>query len=208
MRGIGTRRSVSVAELEQIKFSVIPLEGEWREAIGQPERNATIFIYGPPKNGKTYASLSLAKALLPFFQKIAYNPLEMGISLSLRQAIDRTMFDPAQAKKIMLLNREKPDQLIARMSKKKAPGVIITDSLQYSGMNYRQYSDFKEQTVGKMKIWLSHADGKKPKGEVARSVQYDADVIIYVEGFTATCEGRYGGGGAVTIWPEGAQRFN
>jgi len=42
---------------------------------------------------------------------------------------------------------------------------------------------------------------------VAKSVKYDANIIIRVEGFRAFATGRYGGGDPYTIWEEGALKY-
>lgn len=43
----------------------------------------------------------------------------------------------------------------------------------------------------KLFIFISHADGKNPKGGVADSIRYDCSCKIYVEGFRAVAASRY-----------------
>jgi hypothetical protein len=54
---------------------------------------------------------------------------------------------------------------------------------------------------------VSHAEGKEPKGNVAKSVRYDAFVKIWVEGYKAFPQSRFGGGNEFVIWPAGAQKY-
>ena len=53
------------------------------------------------------------------------------------------------------------------------------------------------------------ADGSQPVGRTAKSVMFDADEKIWVEGHIAFSKGRYIGanGGSYVIWKEGAERY-
>jgi len=202
----GCKRAVSIMELENTRFSGLNFEGQWKSAMGSPDRTGTILIYGPPKNGKTYFSLQFAKYLTQFGH-VAYNALEMGTGLSLKKAVLEVGFNSEEKRRIVLLNREPIAELSLRLEKRKSPPFVFIDSLQYLGISYRQYLAFKEQNKHKLIIFLSHADGKQPRGEVAKSIQYDADIIIRVEGFKAFSAGRYGGGDSITVWTEGAEKY-
>jgi hypothetical protein len=60
----------------------------------------------------------------------------------------------------------------------------------------------------KLIIFISHASGKRPKGNAAVSVMYDATLKIWVEGFKAFSKGRFfGKTGEYTIWDEGAEKY-
>nr|DAL37874.1 MAG TPA_asm: hypothetical protein [Caudoviricetes sp.] len=75
-------------------------------------------------------------------------------------------------------------------------------------MNYREYIRFKEAHRDKLIIFISHAQGKAPRGSAAQSVMYDATLKIWVEGFKAFSKGRFiGEKGEYTIWDEGANRY-
>ncbi|MEA4949586.1 MAG: ATP-dependent serine protease, partial [Petrimonas sp.] len=51
-------------------------------------------------------------------------------------------------------------------------------------------------------------DGKQPAGRAAKSVMYDADMKIWVEGYRAISKGRYiGEKGYFDVWPEKALRY-
>ena len=59
----------------------------------------------------------------------------------------------------------------------------------------------------KLFIFISHGEGREPKGNVAKSVKYDAFVKIYVEGFKAFSQSRFGGGAEYVIWDSGARTY-
>lgn len=205
-RRSSVRRALSIMELETTQFDGLDFDGQWKSAMGSPDRSGTILIYGPPKNGKTYFSLMFAKYLTRFGH-VAYDALEMGTGLGLKMAIKETGFCADEKRRIVLLNRESIEDLSSRLKKKKSPSIIFIDSLQYTGLNYKQYISFKEQNGSKLIIFLSHADGKQPKGEVAKSIQYDADIIVRVEGFKAFPASRFGGGEPIIVWNEGSEKY-
>jgi hypothetical protein len=107
----------------------------------------------------------------------------------------------------LFLDKESLEDMRNRLSKRRSAQVVIIDSLQYTGLKYREYIELKDSFRNKIFIFISHADGKEPKGEVARSVKYDAFVKILVEGFKAFPQSRFGGGEPYTIWDKGAEKF-
>ena len=140
------------------------------------------------------------------FGRVAYNSLEEGASESVKQALIRFNMKEV-SRRMILLDKEPIVELTERLKRRKSPDVIVIDSLQYSGMNYKQYKDLRDQFNNKLFIFISHADGKKPAGRVAASVKYDAFVKIRVEGHKAFSISRYGGGVPYTIWSEGADQY-
>ena len=56
-------------------------------------------------------------------------------------------------------------------------------------------------------IYVSHVDGKKPEGNVAKRIWRDANVAWRVEGFKAFPVGRYGGGEPIIVAEELAEEY-
>jgi len=181
-------------------------KGEWKECFGRPEKAGTWIIYGHPKNGKTSFAIKLCKYLTNF-ERVLYNSLEEGVSLSLKQAFVRENMMEVEGR-MWVLNREPVADLLIRLEKQRSPRITVIDSLQYSGMNYTTYKKFKERFPDKLFIFISHAEGKQPAGRIAQSIRYDANVIIRVDQFVAYPDGRYGGGKPFVIWEEGRERRN
>ena len=94
-----------------------------------------------------------------------------------------------------------------RLRKQRSPKVVIIDSLQYTGLTYTEYKALRDEFRSKLFIFISHANGGSPKGAVANSVKYDAFVKVYVEGYRAYPQSRYGGNVPYTVWPEGAAKY-
>lgn len=181
-------------------------EGEWLEAFACPEKCGIWIIWGNSGNGKTRFALQLCKYLCQF-DKVLYNSLEEGSSLTMAKAlIDCNMQEVN--KRFGLLDGESMENLSIRLEKKKAPKIIVIDSFQYTQMSYKQYIAFKERHKDKLIIFISHAEGKMPASRAAKSVMYDASLKIYVEGYRAFSKGRFlGSKGYYNVWEEGAAKY-
>lgn len=197
------RRAVSVAQLMNTRLTELAFEGPWYDAIGRPEPAGTWLIWGNSGNGKTRFALQLAKYLCTLGLRVAYNSLEEGISLSLRMAVEDCNMHEV-ARRFILLDKESVNDVASRAAKKKGPQAVVIDSLQYTGMSYSDYKTLKERFRHKLLILVSHAEGNHPAGRVARSIRFDANVKIWIEGYKAFPMSRYGGGTPYVIWEEGA----
>lgn len=192
------KRAISVNDLLNRKFKGLEFEGEWLESFGQPEITGTWLIWGNSGNGKTRFALQLAKYLSGFC-KVVYNSLEEGMSMSLQRAVEQVDFRKCK-NNVMILDKEHIDDLIKRLAKPRSAEVVIIDSLQYTGMTYREYKTIKDRFRNKLFVFVSHAEGKMPEGRVARSVRFDANVKIWIEDYKAYPVSRYGGGKPYVIW--------
>jgi len=200
-------RAVSVHQLYKTKFDTIPITGDFKKLIGAPELKGSWIIWGDSSNGKTSFALQLAKELTKH-RRVAYNSMEEGVSLTMATAFKRVGME-AVKKRIVLLDNEPLEELKERLRRRRSPDIIIMDSLQYVGIDYDGYKELKEEFLDKLFIWISHADGKKPKGSVAEAVRYDAPVKIRVEGYKAFATSRFATEDTVpyTIWQQGADQY-
>lgn len=199
-------KAISMHQLFTTKIRSLEFSGSWLDAIGSPEPSGTFLIWGNPKNGKTRFALQLAKYLATLGLRVAYDSLEEGVSKSMRDAIMDCNLQEV-SRRFVLLDKEPVMDLLDRLARKKSPDVVVIDSIQYSGLSYASYKAMKDHFRRKLFILVSHAEGIKPAGRVASAIRYDANVAIWVEGYTAYAAGRYGGGEPLTIWPEGAYNY-
>jgi len=186
----------------------MPFKGEWQQSFGRPSKEFSALVWGDSGNGKTDMMIQLAKYLCNF-GKVAYNSMEEGVSHTFQMALQRHFMHTVE-KEFILLDREPWDDMVARMQRRKSPDFLIVDSVQYTGVDRRKYKYLKElmKSKGKGLVFLSHAQGKSPKGALADFIRYDVDLKIFVEGFKAYPAGRLNGGGEpFTIWEEGAAKF-
>ena len=197
-------RAKSVTEVLQTKYNLLPFTGKWEAMIGYPEIAGSWIIWGESGHGKTRFTLQLCKYLANF-AKVAYNPLEEGISLSFKKALLESGMQ--SVKNFLILNQEDIPAIKNRLSRRKSPDIVVIDSLQYSGLTYTAYKQLRAEFPKKLFIFISHAEGKLPEGRVAKKVRYDAFVKIRVEGYKAFPTSRYGGGEAFTIWDKGAEDY-
>lgn len=200
-----TNRAVSVAELTAKKFKIMDFTGRWLESFGKPERSGVIIIWAHSGNGKTTFALDFAKYLTNF-GKVAYDTLEEGARRSFQKSVELVNMNEV-SKRFIILNREPLEELKNRLRKRKSPDIIFIDSLQYTGITKKEYIALKEEFTNKLFVFVSHAEGKEPKGTTAQFIRYDADIKIRVEGYRAFPVGRYDGGEPYTIWHEGAFKY-
>ena len=200
------KRSLSASQVISIRHRTITLTGEWEKCIGTMNRHGVVFFWGNSGNGKTSAVVSLSKELAAF-GKVLYIPLEEKFSLSFQNTLKRYGLIECGSR-FQVLDSCTIEELEERLSRPKSPEFIVIDSFQYMQMTYRQYISFKEKYSNKLLIFVSHADGRQPLGRAARSVKYDADLKIWVEGYKAFSKGRFiGETGEAVIWQKGAEDY-
>jgi len=199
------KRALTVNDIRDYKPLVLPFENEWLASIGSPELKGGWIIWGNSVNGKTRFALKLAKYMANFV-RVAYDSLEEGLSLSMQKAIiDVGMSDVKRS--FVLLDKETVPMLRERLTKQRSPQVVIIDSLQYTGLTYKDYTTLINDFPHKLFILVSHADGREPRGNVGKAIKYDAFVKIYVEGYKAFAQSRYGGGEPFVVWQKGADAY-
>lgn len=199
------RRMIGVNELLTKKRQVYQFEGEWARVMGRPQTNAIIFIWGQSGNGKSRLALQLCKYLCQY-SKVLVDSLEEGDGESIATAFRQTDMQEVDGK-IFLLPAEPIEDLKQRLRRKKQPRVVVIDSVQYTGLTYRDYIGLKEEFSKTMFIFISHANGNDPKGSAAQSIRYDAMVKIHVIGYVAHVISRFGGNENYVIWEEGAKNY-
>lgn len=198
------KRALSIDNLYNQKFKTFDFKGEWLDMVGKPEIKGSWFIWGNSSNGKTVFAAKLAKYLSQF-GRVLYNSIEEGASESLKKAFKIAGIAPGD--KITPLDKEPIEELRERLKRHKSPNVIIIDSFQYTGLTKDTYKALINEFPTKLFVFISHAEGKQPAGRTAKTVRYDANVKIWIEGFKAIPQSRYGGGEPFIIWQKGAEIY-
>ena len=199
-------RTLSARQLLEVRHRTLPMTGEWGRCVGTINRHGVVFFWGNSGNGKSTAVLSFLKELTSF-GKVLYIPFEEGYSLSLQNSIRRIGLAEC-GPRFQILRNSTLEELEERLSRPKSPEFVALDSFQYMQITYRQYLAFRQKHNNKLLIFISHADGKQPAGRAARSVMYDADLKIWVEGYKAFSKGRFiGETGEAVIWQKGAEDY-
>lgn len=198
------KRAISIDNLYNQRFKTFDFEGKWLDMVGRPEVKGSWFVWGNSSNGKTVFAAKLAK-YMSNFGRVLYNSLEEGASASLKRAFEIAEIDTND--KITPLDKEPVPELLERLRKHKSPNIIIIDSFQYTGLTKDSYKAMLKEFPNKLFIFISHAEGKQPSGRTARTVKYDANVKIWIEGFKAIPKSRYGGDTPLIIWDKGAEIY-
>ena len=99
------------------------------------------------------------------------------------------------SKGIEWLNKAPLSEVKNMLDAHKSPRFIIIDTIQRSGLRYREFVDFMNDYPNKLFIVNSQADRTgNPLKSVAESLWYDADVKIRIEGFKAFINSRFESG--------------
>lgn len=199
-------KTLGVKQYMSFKSKALDFEGDFEKLIGKPECKGSWIVWGNPANGKTRFVIKLAKYLCRF-EKVLYNPLEEGVSLSLQNAFNEEGIEEVDGR-FIITPGEDIDELTERLSKRGSVKIIIIDSLQYTSLTYKRYKLLKAKFPNKLFIWVSHAEGKEPDGMVAKKVRYDSNCKIRVDGFVAFAQTRYGGNTPFIIWAEAARNHH
>lgn len=207
------KRALTIQNIMDKKYRTLELTGAWAEAFGPMESSGVWFVWGRSGNGKTRFVMQLCKELTRHGRGL-YVSLEEGSGLTFAKALRDTGMQEV-GRRMLVTEPEYGDaegliaDLTARMKRQRSPMFVVIDSFQYTGLSFRQYMQLKHVLRTKLLIFTSQADGSQPVGRTAKSVMFDADEKIWVEGHIAFSKGRYIGpnGGGYTIWKEGAERY-
>lgn len=207
-------KAISNKNVADAKFNPAPFEGPFKAALGRPELKGSWLIFGNSGVGKTTFALQLAKYLANFVDKVAFDSLEQGLSLSLQKVWNRVGMESVGAK-VILLDKEGIPELRARLSKRKSPNVVIIDSVMcLIGLRMPDYQQLVNDYPNKLFIFLAHEDDKgKPSPAIAEKIRKLSDIKMHVEGYKVFTTTRFEdkdkgeGGEDFVIWQEGADEY-
>lgn len=199
-------RALTVNNILTKKRNLMQFDNEWLNAFGKPELTGVWLIWGGSGSGKTTFTMLLCKYLTKF-GRVAYDSMEEGDSESIKLVLVRVNMASVAHNFILLVN-EPIEELKVRLRKRKAPKIVVIDSLQYSELTYKAYKELREEFHQTLFIIISHAEGREPEGKIGKKVRYDAFVKIRVDGYRAFVKSRYGGGEPIDIWPEEAEKYH
>jgi predicted ATP-dependent serine protease len=197
-------RAYSYEDIERIKFKTVKIDEEWKEHLGEPQLgNSHWLVYGGSGQGKTSYVLQAVKQICVNSQKVHYNTSEEGMKKGFKMALKRNNMKGVPG---FNYHKENIVELTARLSRQRQPKIVVIDSVQYFFRKKRSehYFDFISQFQDTTFIWISGADGKKPKGKIADDIYYDADIVINVTDYQAVIEkNRFEAYEPRIIWQQG-----
>lgn len=197
-------RAYSYEDIERIKFKTIKTDQEWAEHLGEPQLgNSHWLVYGGSGHGKTSYVLQVVKHLCLNSQKVHYNTSEEGMKKGFQMALKRNNMKGVPG---FNYQQENLADLSARLSRQRQAKVVVIDSVQYffRKMRSEHYFEFISKFQDTTFIWISGADGNKPKGQIANDIYYDADIVVNVTDYQAVIEkNRFEAYEPRIIWQEG-----
>lgn len=177
------------------------------EVIGEAEAKGCWLIYGAEKNGKTWFTLMLAKAIAAN-EKVNYISAEEGLEDSFKEAVKRagiTLLD----KNILWDEYLSLEEIVEKHSKPKQPNILIIDNLTMYADEFKTMSlrEFTKRLPNKLIIFLAHEERKEPYPASARMAKKLAKVYVNVKGLRASVVSRFSKGGDVDIDEEKAELY-
>lgn len=205
-------KTITLKQLSEKKYTLVEgLTEEIKNTIGAIEDAFDVKIYGASGNGKSNFTAILLKALvLALNCKCEYVSYEEGHGKTFHDTmIQRQDMLNAIGNRMLLTDHLTYDELVKRMSKKQSAKIWVIDSIQAAGFNKHQCKQLREKFVlsrkKKIIIFIGWAEGKAPKDDVGKSVEYYAHIKLRVEGFIVFPKSRFGGNHPYVIW-EGDER--
>jgi len=176
------------------------------KAIGKAEMKGCWLIYGPEKNGKTWFTLQLVKALA-HFEKVAYISAEEGTDLSFIRACERAGISAAD--KILFDEYLSVEEIKEKFSKPKTPNILVIDNLTIYRDEFKSVGirDLINSFPTKLIIFVAHEDRKEPYPACAKMASKMAKVIINVKGLRAFIVSRFSEGGSIEINDEMSEMY-
>jgi len=177
------------------------------EAIGAGAQLKGLWlIYGSEKNGKTWLTLQLAKAIAKFHD-ITYISGEEGTDVSFKMSAKRagvTMADKIKWSEYIPFTEVKE-----KFKKPRSSEVIVMDNATVWADEIKTsgFWNLAEALPGKLIIVVAHEERKFPVPACAKLVSKMAKVIINVKGLEAFVTSRYSAGGQITINEEKSEMY-
>lgn len=187
-------RALTIGNLYAKKYTIMELDGMWRELLGEIEQTGCWLIFGKEKNGKTRVAMLLAKYLCSRY-RVLYVSAEEGGSKNFTNNCKWAGVTPSD-RKLMVLDYIKIDELKQRLAKRNAPEIVFID-------NITTYQDELKYggTMGLLKefrktifVFIAHEEDDKPYTATAKMASRLATVIMRVKGLQCHISGRVPGG--------------
>lgn len=205
-------KAISNKNVLNARFKVADFTGKWLESFGRPELRGAWIIYGESGSGKTHFALQLLKYLSGFVDRVVYDTLEQGLSLSFQNAWkDAAMHEVGS--RVIVLAKEPIQELRERLRKRKSPDVVVIDSITaLVGFTRPIFMGLINEFPDKLFIFIAHEENNKPYPSIAQHVRKLSEVKIRVEGYkafvTTRFQGENGEGGSdFVIWEQGANEY-
>lgn len=200
-------KTIGLKQLAQKVYTLVSgLPPELVDSIGEVEDAWDAILYGESGSGKTNCTVMIIKALLNAINcKAEYVSYEEGHGKTIQDLmIKRHNMLEIVGNRLAITEHLNYAELLKRMGRRQSPKIWIIDSLQASGLTYKEVKHLKETFVMSKKkkiiIFVSWSEGKVPQGAVAKSVEYYCNIKMRVQDLIMFPKSRYGGNKPFVIY--------
>lgn len=199
-------KKTTLKQLSEKKYTIIEgLPPEISVFIGELEDSFDAIFYGDSGNGKSNMIAGLLGLLIEILDcRAEYIAFEEGSGKTMQDTlIKRADLLNKIGNKISIVDRYSYDELVKEMGKRRSAKIWVIDSLQASGFTPAQCLELKKfikSKNGKIIFYVSWAAGKKPHGALGTSVEYYANIKVYIKDLVAFPKSRYGGNNPYIVY--------
>lgn len=194
-------KRLTLNQLAAKKYDIIKgIPPEYAVLLGEPETSFDLIAYGGSGNGKSNFIAGLIGMLLTCLPdaRCEYVAFEEKHGKSIRDTmIKRAHLDDVVGNRLVIADRYGYEELIEAMAKRRSAKIWVFDSAQASGYTAKQFERLRDKFIrknGKIIIYVSWSQGKKPDGDLGKALEYYADVKIFVDRLIAIPKpGRFSG---------------
>ena len=176
---------MSSTDMTHYEYEDLPFTGKWEEFIGRPAKNFHALVFGRPKMGKSYFSISFAK-YLSNFGRVIYIASEEGFSATLKKKIDDFGLTNSQ---VDFANFRDFNQI--KNSLRQNPyDFIFIDSINFINLEPQDVEELKDLNPDSGFVTIQQAT-KQGYARGSQEFAHNSDIIIEVVNGVAYATGRF-----------------
>lgn len=176
---------MSSTDMTHYEYEDLPFTGKWEEFIGRPAKNFHALVFGRPKMGKSYFSISFAK-YLSNFGRVIYIASEEGFSATLKKKIDDFGLTNSQ---VDFANFRDFTQI--KNSLRQNPyDFIFIDSINFINLEPQDVEELKDLNPDSGFVTIQQAT-KQGYARGSQEFAHNSDIIIEVVNGVAYATGRF-----------------
>lgn len=176
---------MSSTDMTHYEYEDLPFTGKWEEFIGRPAKNFHALVFGRPKMGKSYFSISFAK-YLSNFGRVIYIASEEGFSATLKKKIDDFGLTNSQ---VDFANFRDFTQI--KNSLRQNPyDFIFIDSINFINLEPHDVEELKDLNPDSGFVTIQQAT-KQGYARGSQEFAHNSDIIIEVVNGVAYATGRF-----------------
>lgn len=176
---------MSSTDMTHYEYDELPFTGVWENLLGRPAKNFHALVFGRPKMGKSYFSISLAK-YLSNFGRVIYIASEEGFSATLKKKIQDFNLSGSNVDFANFRDLEQINKTLAQ----NPYDFVFIDSINFIGLEPNDVEDLKDLNPDSAFITIQQAT-KQGFARGSQEFAHNSDIIIEVVNGVAYATGRF-----------------